>query len=160
MGWRNALTPNSIPHIWYQFQGSTDTGIHWLNLSKSMGKWAKRRGVEIDRRVEFAKSNIHNITSLKPNLGSCMVIHKSVEVGISIMACQPQTAVGREDLRKLKAAHAALAGLQTTTEEVDIITAGPCLPAGNYINLNISITTFCAQLHSLLGPDCDYYRKL
>ena len=66
-------------------------------------------GEEEGRRncIKFAKTNIDDITGLQSNPGIYTVIHKSAELGISILACRPRSAAGRENLRKLEAVRAA-----------------------------------------------------
>ena len=123
------------------FQGVPDIDIHRLNLSKSMDKWARKKEVEIDWEVKFAKINIDNMPGLKPNPGGGTVIHKSAEAGISILACRSQPASGQEHLRKMEAAQAASTVLWITSKGVKITTTGPCPPAGNYADLKVNITT-------------------
>ena len=103
-----------------------------------MTAWARKKGAEINQGVEFVKISMDDITALKPNPGSCVAIHELADVGISILACHPQLTAGQENLHKLEAARAVLAGLITTTEEVDIITVSPHPPVKDYADLEAS----------------------
>ena len=150
----------TVPGIWATFQTTKNVDVQRRHLHFGMEQWARTQGVEIDRGVFFEQKTIEDIVNLRFNPGQGVAQFKSAERGLSLLICRTRTPEEIERVRDREAAEQLTQATRVLEEALKLSRGDPRAPAGNYFELKLNITTFCALLHTLFGDTCDYYRTL
>lgn len=149
-----------VPTIWATFQTTKNVDVHRRYLHFGMEQWARAQGVEIDRGVFFEQKSVEDIVNLRFNPGQGVAQFKSAERGLSLLICRTRTPEEIERVRDREAAEQLTQATRVLEEALKLSRSDPRAPAGNYFELKLNITTFCALLYVLFGAKCEYYKSL
>ena len=160
-GFSNAPTSTGVQPIWSRFQDTKTLDTHKTNLKRYMKTWARQKFIQIDTGLYFSTQTIREITSLRFNPGGTVATYASAEQGISPLICRKRTGDDKDALRVQEQAEEWSSANRTFAEAERLITkaSDPRLPPDDYNELLKCIATFCALLHTLFGPRCDFYIK-
>ena len=159
-GFSGTADINQIPTIWATFQTTKNVDVQRRHLHFGMEQWARSQGVEIDRGVFFEQKSIEDIVNLRFNPGQGVAQFKSAERGLSLLICRTRTPEEIERVRDREAAEQLTQATRVLEEALKLSRGDPRAPAGNYFELKLNVTTFCALLYVLFGGKCEYYRAL
>lgn len=158
-GFSNTPTKAGLQPIWGLFTQTKTMETHRLHIREAMRKWARRFSVNIHRGLLLSKNTIESIMHLRFNPSGGVAYFSSAEKGVSILTCQPMPGEDRETSRDRELA-AELSGANLTFDEaLSLGKHDPRAPPATYQDLKATVGTFCALLHTLFGPGCDYYLK-
>lgn len=158
-GFSNCPTRAGLQPIWGLFTQTKTIETHRLHMRKYMSQWAARYSVNIHKGLYFFKPTIEAIVNLRFNPSGGVAYFGSAEKGISILTCQPMPGEERDSARNLEVAEEISSANLTLAEALDLGKSDPRPPPANYQDLKATVGTFCALLHTLFGPGCDYYQK-
>ena len=158
-GFSNSPTRAGLQPIWGLFTQTKTTETHRLHLRKYMTQWAGRFSVNIHKGLFLSKATIDGIVNLRFNPSGGVAYFGSAEKGISILTCQPMPGEEKDSARNLEVAEELSSANLTLAEALDLGKSDPRPPPATYQDLKATVGTFCALLHTLFGPGCDYYQK-
>ena len=115
--------------------------------------------MERDKSIFLKQQYLDDLVKLRFNPGGRVAQYESADKGISMLVCRSLSAAEVENLRGFEDSSE-----QTrSTRQLDEILkekSKTTLPAQNYMELKLNLSTFCALLWALFGEHCDYYREL
>ena len=115
--------------------------------------------MERDKSIFLKQQYLDDLVKLRFNPGGRVAQYESADKGISMLVCQSLSAAEVENLRGYEDSSE-----QTrSTRQLDKILkekSKTTLPAQNYMELKLNLSTFCALLWALFGEHCDYYQEL
>ena len=158
-GFSNCPTPAGLQPIWGLFTQTKSVDTIRLHIKIAMKKWARRHAVNIHKGLLLPKTTIEAIRDLNFNPGGGVAYFNSAEKGISILTCQPMAGETRDSARATELAQEISNASRTLAEALDLGKNDPRSPPGTYQDLKATVGTFCALLHTIFGPGCDYYQK-
>ena len=158
-GFSNCPTRAGLQPIWGLFTQTKTIETHRLHLRKYMNQWAQRYSVNIHKGLFLSKLTIEAIVHLRFNPSGGVAYFNSAEKGISILTCQPMPGEEKDSARNLEVAEEISSANLTLAEALDLGKSDPRPPPATYQDLKATVGTFCALLHTLFGPGCDYYQK-
>ncbi len=159
-GYYGVVDPVNIPTIWDSFQQTREIALHRHNIRGTMTKWAKQTRKEINKAPFFTEQTIKDIMSLIFNLGKVVPTYASMQWGISILMCRPKTAHEVETIKDFKEARRAMVHTVQFNKVRWRQKTPPSPPPDTYLELWLSVNTFCALVLTLFGEECDYYKGL
>ena len=159
-GFSGTADIKEVSTIWATFQTTKNADVLRRHLHFGMEQWARAQGVELDRGIFFEQKSIEDIVNLRFNPGQGVAQFKSAERGLSLLICRTRTPEEIERVRDREAAEQLTKATRVLEEALKLSRGDPRAPAGNYFELKLNITTFCALLFVLFGEKCDYYRAL
>ena len=149
-----------IQQIWALFQHTKHLDTHKDNIKKRRFGWAEaqRRHVTIDRGIFLPNTTLREILSLKFTPGNTTAELSTADHGLSILICRARSVETKSAIRRRELAedmsknNRSLADAERTMERTD--TSG-C--PEDYNELLRCLGTYCALLHTLFGPHCEFF---
>lgn len=165
-GYCGVVDERKIPNIWRTFQSTKHVGTWRATMEAAMDDWdSKHRGAGgIDQATCYSDELLKSIVKMEFNPGEGVALYSSRQKGVTILCCRPKTAAQVEDIREHEEAVAKTGNSMTYEEYKAKKKHGSGLaqttPPENYGDLKLCVNTFCAFIHTLFGPRCDYYKGL
>ena len=156
-GFSHAPTMAGIQPIWSLFQATKHLDTHKDNLKKKMKDWGERHHVPIDRGLLFLNATMREILALKFNPGNTTAVYSSAEQGMSLLICRTRSGADKDSIRLRELAEELSKHTRTLADAEKMTKHDPRAAPEDYNELSRCLGTYCALLHALFGPRCEFY---
>ena len=162
MGFAHVTTPEQLPDLWAGFTQTKNSDAHRIEIGAEMRQWEETHRIPIVQNMEFSDRTLNYIVKMQFNPPGCSgtTYYSSIDKGLTILSCRPPEGEELEAIRDRELKELQAEGNRTLADILSVpAIAGNIKPAEDYHELHLNVGTFCALLHSLFGPKCDYYVK-
>jgi hypothetical protein len=105
----------------------------------------------------FLNVTMHEILALKLNPGNTTAVYSSAEQGMSLLICRTRSGTDKDSIHLRELAEELSKHTRTLADAEKMTKHDPRAAPEDYNELSRCMGTYCALLHALFGPRCEFY---